>query len=320
MRLSSASLGPHEAHGREREDANGNSPAIAAGMYIAAAGRGVTSHPGPSGAKRGLVPRSNARFELVSRAASTPLTTVKRVVSASLNALGVDVIGHQSLRHPVRRRVLLLRSLGVDVVYDVGANEGQYGRELRAFGYKGRIVSFEPLSEPFRALTAAARRDPLWRVARIALGDTEQVVDMHVTANRGASSSILPALKLHLDSAPYAQVIGRERVQVRRLDAVLGSEPEEHRRPFLKVDVQGFEDRVLTGAGATLECLVGLQIELQLFPLYAGAPTFADLVASVATRGFALAGIEPVFAGADGRLLAADGLFIGPAAGSLDNR
>ncbi|MEU0217078.1 FkbM family methyltransferase, partial [Streptomyces sp. NPDC006265] len=58
---------------------------------------------------------------------------------------------------------LILRSR-IDVVLDVGANRGQYAAMLRRFGYRGRIVSFEPLHEPLRTLRRRAAADPLWTV------------------------------------------------------------------------------------------------------------------------------------------------------------
>jgi FkbM family methyltransferase len=235
---------------------------------------------------------------------------VRKQVAAALNAAGMDVVLHGSRRHPLRRRVLLLNKLAVDVVYDVGANEGQYAQEIRSFGYTGRIVSFEPLAEPFRVLAAAAARDPAWRAINTAVGDTERQAEMYVAENEGASSSMLPMLDVHEINAPFARIVGREAVTVNTLDALIGADISQHARPFLKVDVQGYEDRVLAGAVESLPRFAGLQLELQLVPLYAGAPAFADVVTDMRSRAFVLVGIEPAFVGAHGILLAADGIFV----------
>lgn len=46
---------------------------------------------------------------------------------------------------------VLLR-LEIDCVFDVGANCGQYGQNLREIGYRGTILSFEPGLLAFRDL------------------------------------------------------------------------------------------------------------------------------------------------------------------------
>ena len=74
---------------------------------------------------------------------------------------------------------------GVNLVLDVGANIGQFGRKnLRDAGYRGRIVSFEPLSTAWNTLSAEASRDSLWNIApRMAIGDKNGDVRINVAQN-----------------------------------------------------------------------------------------------------------------------------------------
>src|SRR5580692_9750860 len=63
----------------------------------------------------------------------------------------------------------VLRSRGINCVIDVGGNRGQFARRLRALGYSGRIVSFEPSPTVLPLIQAAAERDPQWSVRPVAL-------------------------------------------------------------------------------------------------------------------------------------------------------
>ena len=62
-------------------------------------------------------------------------------------------------------RARLLASERIDLLLDVGANEGQYALRMRRAGFQGRIVSFEPLSDAFAALE---RRAAATRAGRLA--------------------------------------------------------------------------------------------------------------------------------------------------------
>ena len=66
----------------------------------------------------------------------------------------------------------VLEGAHIDLVIDVGANEGQFARGLRRF-YRGEIMSFEPVSSVFEKLAATASADPLWQVHKLALGSEE---------------------------------------------------------------------------------------------------------------------------------------------------
>jgi FkbM family methyltransferase len=257
--------------------------------------------------KRG---RSTDDFERLRAGRIDAPAALKRTIVAGAGRLGVDLVRRRGLAHPAGRRLRLMRSMRVDLVIDVGANEGQYARELRHFGYRDRIISIEPLSAPYALLAASAQGDPNWLVVQSAAGAADEETEMFVAANRGASSSILPMLPLHEVNAPDARIVGRELVHVRRLDDFLAAEIGAAARPFLKIDVQGFESQVLDGAARVLPEMVGLQVELSLFQLYRGAPTFREMIDRLSSDDFILAGLEPVFVAHDGRVLAVDGLFV----------
>lgn len=205
-----------------------------------------------------------------------------------------------------------LKTHQVNVVLDVGANSGQFGTGLRRADFRGRIISFEPLSEPFSQLAREASKDPLWDCRQCALGDIDGEIEMNVAANGGESSSVLPMLKTHQDAFPSASYVGTELVPIRRLDSVT---PRFLQSPtdiaFVKIDVQGFEKQVLAGSQSTLnECCVGMQLELSFAPLYEGGLLIREALDLVYSLGFTLTGLLPCVTDTrNGRMLQADGIF-----------
>lgn len=222
-------------------------------------------------------------------------------------------VSMETLRHFDRKRLLVnqLEAERVNVVLDVGANSGQFGAALRRAGYRGRIVSFEPLSEPFALLQRKAAKDSLWDCHQFALGDAEQTITINVAGNAGASSSVLPMLKAHQDAFPPANYVGTQEVLIHRLDSLTS----EYLKPtdviFLKIDVQGFEKDVLAGAKEIVnnKC-VGMQLELSFLPLYQGDMLIHEALEYVYSLGFRMTGFLPGFTDPrNGRMLQADGIF-----------
>jgi FkbM family methyltransferase len=239
------------------------------------------------------------------------MKSLKAAMHTAGSWIGVDLIRYGSVRHPVGRRMRLIHHLGIDLVLDVGANLGQFGLELRRNGYLGRIVSFEPLAEPFARLSKIASAHPQWDVFQLALGEMNRAETIHVAANSGASSSFFPSTYLNDAAAPQARFVGTEAVEVRRLDDVAADLVAGARATYLKVDVQGAERRVLEGAPTVLARSTAVQLELSLRALYIGSPLYDELLDLMTQRGFALAGLEPGFTDpSTGWLLQTDALFV----------
>jgi FkbM family methyltransferase len=217
-----------------------------------------------------------------------------------LRRAGVEVVAHQPRNFPHLRREELLSNEQVDVVLDVGASDGDWARGIRSLGFRGRIVSFEPLEDP-------PARDRDWDWHRLALGDESRVAVLHVTANR-QSSSLLPMAETHLRHAPESTQVGEIEIDVARLDE-LGLVPEQC-RAYLKLDVQGAELAVLRGARETLGGVRVVEAELSAVELYHGQSLMEEVIGFLRSAGFDPIGIETSFRDRQsGDLLQANGFF-----------
>jgi FkbM family methyltransferase len=198
-------------------------------------------------------------------------------------------------------------------VIDVGANDGGFASAIRRAGYGGRIISFEPLLEPFEKLRKQAESDGNWDVRRCAVGASANKVEINVAGDAGKSSSVLEMLPSHTKAAPNSRPVGSQTVDQDRLDRLLPiMGVDAGSRVFLKIDVEGYENHVLDGAAGLFADgnVVGLQLELSLVPLYSDAMTYREGLDRAESLGMTLMGIDPVFADEEtGQLLQTDAVF-----------
>jgi FkbM family methyltransferase len=225
--------------------------------------------------------------------------------------LGVQVLHYQLERDPFGQLLRAVQHFGIDLTIDVGANAGQYGQELLNAGYAGDLYSIEPQPDAHAALMTRAREVPRWHVLEaMALGPVDGVVTLQVAGN-SLSSSVLPMLERHTASAPQSATVGQIEVAQRTLDGVMLRHLRPERKVLLKIDTQGYEEQVLSGATTCLAHISLVQLEMSLVPLYRGQRLWAEMIELMRKHGFGIWSVQPEFCDpVTGQLLQINGLFV----------
>lgn len=233
------------------------------------------------------------------------VNALKQVIKRSFHALGLDIARARApLPSPMQQH-------RIDLVLDVGANIGQFASLTRQVGYRGRIVSFEPLPDAYARLCETAGKDALWTVhPRCAVGAAPGSTTINIAKN-SYSSSILPMLAAHSDAAPDSVYVGQVATAVVTIDSVFDLYGQDGNRVYLKIDTQGFEAEVLKGAIDTLPLITAVQLELSIVPLYAGQELYRYFFDFFASHGFTLWSIIPGFTNPEtGQHLQFDAVFV----------
>jgi FkbM family methyltransferase len=246
----------------------------------------------------------------VNAEALNAMTWIKEVAKRSLRQMGIDAHGYRPDASRDAQLKAALDHFGITHAFDIGANEGQFGLELFGSGYRGELVSVEPLQEVHAKLVLAASKQAGWKVhAPVAVGAAPGKMDFYVAANT-YSSSALQVTSTSVQAAPQSRQTERREVAVTTVDALQQEYALPAGRSLLKVDTQGFEWSVLDGAGGCLQDFELVLLELSLTQLYVGQRLWLDVVQRMAAAGYGVWMMQSEFVDpATGRTLQANGLF-----------
>ncbi len=206
-----------------------------------------------------------------------------------------------------------LRQLGVRTVIDVGANTGQFASASRVVFPAARIYSFEPIPDCFNQLNRRMLGVKDFEAFNVAIGSNEGEAPFFHNAFP-ESSSLLEMSRTHSEAFPWTGESTTTTVHVRTLDSFL-PDMSLIRPLLLKIDVQGFEEAVLTGASRTLLSTDVVLIEVSFMKLYAGEPSFDQIQHLMKQSGFVLAGfLDQLNHPATGQPLQGDAIYLRPEA------
>jgi len=236
---------------------------------------------------------------------------IKNIIKKILYKLGWDLYRFTPSSSPQMQIITALKNEKINIIFDIGANVGQFAKDLRTAGYGDQIVSFEPLSTARASLLDIAKIDKKWQVHdQAAIGDQDGEIMINVSEN-SVSSSVLPMKDLHLSAAPTSAFISSEKVPVYKLDSISEKYLNKDSRLFIKIDTQGFEWEVLNGAKNTISRASGIICELSLVPLYDNQRLWREIIDRLDSEGFMLWALQKGFTDQKtGQSLQMDGIFL----------
>ena len=203
---------------------------------------------------------------------------MKKIIKKIARNFGINISRYCPSNIEIAQLVNTLKMTGINVVFDIGANEGQFAKEIREHGYSGKIISFEPLTSARKNLLAFAALDLGWHVhEQSAIGNQNGEIEIHIAGN-SVSSSVLPMLESHSSAAVGSTYVGSERVPIFKLDSIANKYLDKNSNLFVKIDTQGYEWQVLDGANESLKRAQGVLCELSLVPLYYEQRLWRDIV------------------------------------------
>ena len=209
-----------------------------------------------------------------------------------------------------KKIVLTMDAHDIDTVIDIGANKGQTRDSLRRAGYRGNIISVEPIPALYDLLLKKSKKDARWTILPpVALGEQNGEMEMNVSFAPDMSSA-LPSTPVLMTAYPKTRVVEKVKVPVKTLDAFYDGLDLDGKNVFIKIDTQGYEMKILKGGLKTLSAIAGLQIEMSLLELYKGETLFDEIVAFLKVNGFRPHMIADIsFSRALRRQLQVDGVF-----------
>lgn len=191
-------------------------------------------------------------------------------------------------------------------VYDVGARKGDWIRTFHAFFPSlQQAVLFEPATACRESLAGLRLKGVDLQLSETALGKTS---GRAVLIGAGPSASLKKTTPFQEQFFPGSTCDQSSEVEIDSLDrwqTESGLPPPD----LLKIDVQGAELDVLSGAEGTLSFCRWLVLEVSTLPLYQGQPLSGETIAWLETRGWHFVGSGYRWLSPEGQLLQFDALF-----------
>ncbi|MCF8261869.1 MAG: FkbM family methyltransferase [Melioribacteraceae bacterium] len=174
---------------------------------------------------------------------------MKKILRNIVDKLGVSIFSHRQLPIGTDYRKTLRRMFPpeeIEVVFDVGANMGQFCIHCNEIFKNSQIYSFEPVNRTYEILTERTKRIKNISCFNFAFGEKEGSAEIFLQELTWMNS-----LNKNLN-VPTGKDQKTQKVQINTIDSFAKSK-NINSIDFLKIDTEGFDLDVLKGAVGLLE-------------------------------------------------------------------
>ena len=236
---------------------------------------------------------------------------MKKIIKKFLKTLDYKLLKISKNKSSIEIILEIILKKNISLTLDIGANTGQFASDLREAGYKGKIISFEPLSREYEVLKKNSLNDNKWEIyPKCALGNFDGNININVSTY-SPSSSILNFSKIHQEAKPEAKMIKKETCPIYKFDTVIKALKLQNVNYCMKIDTQGYEKFIIEGAREYLKNCKILFCEVSLKEVYNNAPLWFEIIDILKSQGFEIASIENGFTEKlNNNLLQADIVFV----------
>ncbi len=225
---------------------------------------------------------------------------MKKLIKRIINNLGYDIkkIDKEFKNLPLDD--LLRDKINENpIIFDVGGNKGQSVTKFKKIFKKPIIHSFEPIKSEIEIMSEKFKNDEDVKLNNFALGETQGEKSFNISALTGASSfnkinnnSRWIKVRSKEQNTTISEFSKSTKVEITTLDEYFFKEKIKH-IDLLKIDTQGYEDKVLEGSLKTLgeNKIKAIVTEVMFDDCYDKYFTFSDIEKFLLPNNFRMVGI-----------------------------
>lgn len=227
---------------------------------------------------------------------------MKNTIKKILNFLGFSLVKINKETKNIDFNNLLKKKISPNpIIFDVGGNSGQSIEKFKQIFKNPIIHSFEPIESEFKKMKEKFGNDEKIYLNNFALGEKDELKEFYITAKSSNSSFnkikkntnwLKKRKKEYLENSEDF-VTKKENVKITTIDNYC-LDKKIDRIDLIKIDTQGYEDKVLQGCKISFEKekVRAVITEIMFDNVYEKYFSFSDIEKHVLPYNFRMVGID----------------------------